>query len=432
MADFTPTPLPPINASAMSGMIPFIPPDQIAQNQSDMLQWQQRQALAQQLMGAQYQPNSGKVGLGGTILEKVMGALAQRGQNEKLTDILKQQFSIENQAAQAKRQQDLADEYRKLQEKIYETAQGEKAKKDYALLKDTPYGSFDPATGQNTIDPNITKAAIDLAGGKANAEAAARAKYAGAAEAAGLGQIKNIMAMPDGPLKTALLAKAVGEGGMQAIAFSGMGAGGGQGAPTGGAMGNDFLSSLSPGIAAQVKAIGEYRQAPLTSMAMRSPMGAALMQAVNRAYPDYDATAYPARSKARTAFTSGAAGQNLNALNTAIGHAGELLDAGSALDNTQFPAINTVLNAGKSAFGSNAPKNFNLTRDALAGEMTKAFRGAGGSEKDIQEMRDNLNAANSPEQLKGAIGQAMKLLGSKAQSLNDQYTAAFGQAAPNF
>ena len=191
MADFTPTPLPPINASAMSGMIPFIPPDQIAQNQSDMLQWQQRQALAQQLMGAQYQPNSGKVGLGGTILEKVMGALAQRGQNEKLTDILKQQFSIENQAAQAKRQQDLADEYRKLQEKIYETAQGEKAKKDYALLKDTPYGSFDPATGQNTIDPNITKAAIDLAGGKANAEAAARAKYAGAAEAAGkeLGQV---------------------------------------------------------------------------------------------------------------------------------------------------------------------------------------------------------------------------------------------------
>src|SRR6476646_8565420 len=132
---FMPQPLPAVNGTGMAGMLPFIPPDAIAQNQSDMLQWQQRQQLAQQLMGQQYIPNSGNVGLGGTILSKVMGALAQRGQNDKLTDILKQQCSIENQAAQAKRQQDLQDEYRKLKEKIYETAQGEKAKKDYALLK---------------------------------------------------------------------------------------------------------------------------------------------------------------------------------------------------------------------------------------------------------------------------------------------------------
>src|SRR5689334_2798992 len=130
-----PQPLPAVNGTGMQQMLPFIPPDQIAQNQADMLQWQQRQALAQQLMGAQYQPDSGKVGLGGTILTKLMGALAQRGQNEKLTDILKQQFSIENQAAQAKRQQDLQDEYRKLQEEIYKTRESKKAEREFAPLQ---------------------------------------------------------------------------------------------------------------------------------------------------------------------------------------------------------------------------------------------------------------------------------------------------------
>lgn len=437
MADFTPQMLPPITGGSMAGMIPFISPDQIAQNQTDMLQWQQKQALAQQLMQAQYQPNTGKTGVGATILERVMGALAQNQQNAKLSDILKQQFQIENSAAQAKRQQDLQDEYRKLQESIYEAQQkavGEaKAKRENPELKVENGFVIDPSNPNASMAvPGFSDAQIALAGGKANAEAAARARYAGADSAAQLGQIQKIMAMPDSPTKTAMLAKAVGEGGMQAIAFSGMGAGGGQGGAVGGATGDDFLKSLSPPIAAQVKAIGEYRQAPLTSMAMRSPMGAALMQAVNQAYPDYDATAYPTRSKARTAFTSGKEGQALNSMNTAIGHAGELLDAGDALGNTRFPIVNSVLNAGASATGSDAVKNFNLTRDALAGEMTKAFRGTGGSEKDIQEMRDNLSAANSPEQLRGAIGQAMKLLGSKAQSLNEQYRDAFGTASPNF
>jgi len=433
MADmFMPQPLPAVNGTGMQQMLPFIPPDQIAQNQANMLQWQQRQALAQQLMGAQYQPDSGKVGLGGTILTKLMGALAQRGQNEKLTDLLKQQFAIENQASQAKRQQDLQDEYRKLQEEIYKTREGKKAEREFAPLQFQASGAFDPSTGAYTPSEAAAQQQIGIKTAEAQAAARAQASVAGAGESAKLAQIQRVMGMPDSQQKTAMLSSLIGEGGMQAMAFSGMTGGGGQGGVVGGPQGEDFLKSLSPPIAAQVKAIGEYRQAPLTSMAMRSPMGAALMQAVNQAYPDYDATAYPTRSKARNAFTSGKEGQSLNAMNTAIGHAGELLDAGDALGNTSIPMLNSMLNAGANAMGSDKVKNFNLTRDALAGEMTKAFRGAGGSEKDIQEMRDNLNAANSPEQLKGAIGQAMKLLGSKAQSLSEQYKDAFGQAAPNF
>ena len=179
MADmFMPQPLPAVNGTGMQQMLPFIPPDQIAQNQADMLQWQQRQALAQQLMGAQYQPDSGKVGLGGTILTKLMGALAQRGQNEKLTDLLKQQFAIENQASQAKRQQELEDEYRKMQEDIYkgtQIARGSKqAERDFALPEVTNGLMIDRTTGEAKPIAGWNDAALSLAKQKAAIEAANR------------------------------------------------------------------------------------------------------------------------------------------------------------------------------------------------------------------------------------------------------------------
>lgn len=427
-----------MNASPQS-LLPFLDPSAMAQNQADMAKYQQNQQLAQALMQQQYVPNSGRAGAIGNVLSRVMGAIAQSKNNDKLSDILTQQFQISNQAAQAQRAQQIQDEYRKMQEDIEKSRQTEKAKRDYAPLQFQASGSFDPSTGAYTPSAAAAAQETSIAGSKADAEAKARAKYAGAgagaADAAKLNMIQKVMGMPDSPTKTAQLSSLLGEGGMQAMAFSGMGGGGSQGGPVGGATGSGYLSTLSPAIAAQVKAIGEYRQAPLTSMAMRSPMGAALMQAVNQAYPDYDATAYPARSKARTDFTSGKGAQTLNSINTAIEHAGQLLDASDALGN--YGGLLTPLNAPKNAaasmFGAAAPKEFAQNKEALIGELTKAFRGSSGSEKDIEEMRGIISNAGSPEQLHGAVGKAMQLLASKAGSMKEQYDSAFsGSAAPNF
>ena len=438
MADmFMPTPLPAVNSSAMGGMMPFISPDQIAQNQTDMLQWQQKQALAQQLMQSQYMPNTGRAGVAGTILERVMGALGQNQNNAKLSDILKQQFQIENQAAQAKRAQDLQDEQRKLMEEVYKGQMTEKAKRDYAKREVVGGMLVDPTdpTASMAI-PGYTQQQGDLERQKAQIAAQYRAP-AGEAGAAAMNQIKQIMAMPDSPTKQAMLTKALGEGGMQALQMSSMfgsGAGGGQGGPvSGGPTGEDFLKNLNPAIAGQVKAIAEGRQAPPTSMAMRSPMGQQLMAAVTQYDPTFDATNYRARSDVRTDFVKGKAGQAVNAMNTAIGHAGTLLDAADALNNTSFPMLNSMLNAGAVATGDPRVNQFNTARNALAGELTKAFRGSSGSEKDIQEVQQNLSAAGSPEQMKAAIGQAMKLLASKKESLADQYSKGFGtDSQPNF
>lgn len=440
-----PTPVPQMGTAQQQGSLaPFMDPQAMGQLAADTADYQRRNQIANALMSQGYVPNSGKFGAIAGIASMLGGALAQRGNSERLSDLVARQMQADSQAAAAKRQQDLEDLYNKTQIESggkIQVAQGEaQAKKQFALPTYVPgIGTLDPSTGKITVDPNVANTEIATKKAEAWNQAAAEASHAGAAGAAALQQVQQVMALPDSPTKTAMLSKLLGEGGMQAMMFSGMGMGGGGGGAVGGGpamsgpTGDDFLKMLNPALAGQVKAIAEGRQQPPTSMAMRSPMGQALMSAVNQYDPTFDATNYQARSKTRNDFTSGNAAKQVNAMNTAIGHAGTLLDAADALDNTSFPLLNRGLNAAAQATGDPRIQQFNTARDALAGEITKAFRGSAGSEKDIEELRNNLSAAGSPEQMKAAIGQAMKLLASKNESLADQYTKGFGNnSQPNF
>src|SRR5689334_12622952 len=100
-------------------MMAFMDPSSMADLMSRQQQLQQRQALAQQLMQAQYVPNSGKLGVLGAIASQLAGNMQQRSNNQSLTDILRDQFSQQLSQAKAARQQQLEDEQRKLYEEIF-------------------------------------------------------------------------------------------------------------------------------------------------------------------------------------------------------------------------------------------------------------------------------------------------------------------------
>lgn len=167
--------MPPGNAG---GLMQFLDPATLAQNQADMERWRQNQALAQSLMQSQYIPNSGRAGAIGNVLQRVMGAIANNQQQGRLSDILEQQFNIQNAAASAKRQQDLADEQRKLQEEIYKAVQSERGKaqaqKEFAKAEFTGGGVFDPSTGGFTPNADWMKQQLDLKRAEAAITAANR------------------------------------------------------------------------------------------------------------------------------------------------------------------------------------------------------------------------------------------------------------------
>jgi hypothetical protein len=73
-------------------------------------------------------------------------------------------------------------------------------------------------------------------------------------------------------------------------------------------------------------------------------------------------------------------------------------------------------------------KNFTLARDAVANELMRVFRGAGGSLQEIEEWKNNISSSDSPEQLQAEIRKAVELLNSRLEALGSKYNTGMSQS----
>jgi hypothetical protein len=204
----------------------------------------------------------------------------------------------------------------------------------------------------------------------------------------------------------------------------GLGGGVPGGAP--GVTGEDFLKTLPTPMQAQVKALATGRQPFPTGQIMRTPYGQNLLNAVSQFDPSFDAVNYGARASTRKDFTSGKAATSVNAMNTVAGHLESLSDAADKLGNTSIPMVNGVKNWLENSTGDPRVKQFDTTKKAVVDELTRVWRGNGGSEGDIKTWSSTLDAANSPQQLHGVIAQMGELIGSKINSMGEQYRQGMG------
>ncbi len=187
-----------------------------------------------------------------------------------------------------------------------------------------------------------------------------------------------------------------------------------------------FLAALPGPQANLVKALAEGRQQFPGGSALRAPYWQNMLNAVAKYDPSFDAVNYNARSKTRAAFSSGKEAGQVNALNTVIGHLDGLSQAADALQNSNSPLYNSIANRLSKAVGKPQVTNFDTIKKAVADEVTKVWRQTGGTEADIQAAQANLDAANSPAQLSGAIATYGELLESKLGALKDQYRQGMG------
>lgn len=162
--------------------------------------------------------------------------------------------------------------------------------------------------------------------------------------------------------------------------------------------------------------------------ALKSPYWQSMISLVGQYDPSFDAVNYTARSKTRNDFTSGKSAQTINALNTVTQHLGKLSDSTEALNNSTLPIYNSVANLLSKAGGNPAVTNFEADKKAVTDELTRAWRGAGGSEQDIKSWSRVLDASESPQQLHGAIREIGGLLEGKLSALENQYTQGMGHA----
>lgn len=190
--------------------------------------------------------------------------------------------------------------------------------------------------------------------------------------------------------------------------------------------GDAFLSTLPANLQSTVKAIASYRQAPLTGMAMRSPYGAQLASAVNQYNPQYDATQYGSKTKARNDFATGKNGNTVRSLNVAVQHLDQLGQLSQALGNGDVQMFNRLGQSFAAQTGNPAPTNFDAAKQLVGDEIVKAIVGAGGGVGDREQAQANISRASSPQQLDGVIQTYKGLMSGQLSGLQRQYEHTTG------
>jgi hypothetical protein len=176
--------------------------------------------------------------------------------------------------------------------------------------------------------------------------------------------------------------------------------------------GPEYLATLSPQDQAQLKAVHEGRQG-LSERQLGTKDGKILSEQLNAAYPDFDATKYPAYNKLRTNITSGPMSVGINRFNTALQHLATMDSHVSAWST--IPGLKSV----NALVGGDAA-NLEADRTAVKSELAAAYKGGIASQGEVNDWEAMLEVA-SPYELKAKIKELGKLLQGKLTSYQNQW-----------
>jgi hypothetical protein len=199
---------------------------------------------------------------------------------------------------------------------------------------------------------------------------------------------------------------------------------------------SQFLSAIkSPDLQTIVKGLADYtiNPASLPTRNYKGVGGVTQAQAIALAQqydPSYDSKQYSTRQATMKAFTSGQYSQNINSLNTAIGHISDILSNTKSLANSNIPAWNALANSVKSALGAGGVTRASTNLSAATSELASTFKGSGATDAEIKQL-GTIDANSSPEQVQAYIETAAQLLASRLQALTDTYTSGMGKAPAN-
>lgn len=193
-----------------------------------------------------------------------------------------------------------------------------------------------------------------------------------------------------------------------------------------------FLAALPLDVATLVKGLADYTINPNSSPQKQYKGSSALSQAqmlslVKQYDPSYDETQYASRQAARTNFASGAYSQNINSLNTAIGHLVDITTNFPKLSNGVFVPANYLKNEAAQALGSGGVTSASTNINAATGELASTFKSGGATDTEIANL-GTVGTNSSPAQAKAFIQTGINLLASRLQALEQTYTSAMGKA----
>jgi hypothetical protein len=188
----------------------------------------------------------------------------------------------------------------------------------------------------------------------------------------------------------------------------------------------DFLKTLSPEVAREVKAIAEYDRKPYTigqRGGIYNRRNLMVMDLVNK-YTNgtYQEGDFGVRNAVKKEFSqAGQTGKNMTAMDTLYGHVGDLYGAAQALQSGNVTKLNEWAQAIRSQTGDPRVIDFNTARTAVADEMARAMKGAAISDTEIAHWKELFNAADAPEKVQAVIARSFHLLDEREKAIKNKY-----------
>ena len=211
------------------------------------------------------------------------------------------------------------------------------------------------------------------------------------------------------------------------------GGGGQQAEVPPGVTGDDYLKTLPPSIASQVKGIAEGRISYPGAFALKQPYWQRVVEGLSRYEPNADANLFKTRQATYKDFATGKMGQNVASFNTALGHMHDLYEQIDGLGNSDIPIANGPINAVRGALSDDAQsklKTFDTTLSKVNAEVERAFKGSGATVHDLVEAKSAINKDMSPKAQKAAVVKLLDLMQSRIEAIGDQYNRGMGVAQP--
>lgn len=175
----------------------------------------------------------------------------------------------------------------------------------------------------------------------------------------------------------------------------------------------------------------------LANYSLPTPSGFALKEGSpwNRAlqlasqYDDtFDSSQYKVRQNLKNDFTSGKTAQTIKSLNTVVAHLDSLDKSTQSLNNSDFHLANQGKNIAKTHLGG-YPELTTMHNDAnaVADELSTAFRQSNISDTEVKNWRSNLKDESTPAEFKAWIKSGVDLIRGREGAVEDQWTRGMGK-----
>jgi hypothetical protein len=148
---------------------------------------------------------------------------------------------------------------------------------------------------------------------------------------------------------------------------------------------------------------------------------------INPQYMEGDFKANANLQRELESTRQGTAGGSLLAAGTASNHLALLANEADKLGNMDEPAINRVANALGVAVGKSPAVTFRAIAQQVNSEVAKVVAGGQPHEAELKQFEENLNNAQSPEQIKNVIKSYIGLMNGRIGEIDDRSMQYMGR-----